>query len=122
MQCPYCGAEAHKVTGKEIYPHRKDLYSKKFYQCKPCDAYVGCHPNSDKPLGRLANADLRRAKMAAHAAFDPIWKSGNKSRSKAYSWLAEAMKLTPDKCHVGMFDVAQCEQVVALCKRSYHAS
>lgn len=73
--CSYCNKPAELVTGKEIYPHRPDLYPKKFWRCRPCTAYVGCHkPNAGygdgtRPLGRLANAELRAAKSAAHAAF-----------------------------------------------------
>jgi hypothetical protein len=73
-KCPYCGKWSEKVSGKVIYSHRPDLYAKVFYRCAPCDAYVGCHPHSERPLGRLADAELRSMKSAAHAAFDPIWR------------------------------------------------
>ena len=53
--------------------------------------------------------------MAAHAAFDPLWKSGQMSRSKAYSLLAQKMGLPKSETHIGMFDVEQCEAVVLLC-------
>lgn len=97
LKCPYCDKNAKLVTGKEIYPHRTDLYGKFFWLCADCDAYVGCHPVTkhnkcaSNPLGRLANAELRKAKMKAHASFDPIWKSGCKSRADAYKWLAESL-------------------------------
>lgn len=114
MLCPYCNAAAPQVTGKEIYPHRADLHTKIFYQCSPCDAYVGCHPGSNKALGRLANAKLRRAKMRAHSAFDAIWKDGNKTRTQAYQWLAHELSISVSECHIGMFDVEMCEEVVEL--------
>lgn len=114
--CPYCNQEAALVSGNKVYPHRLDLISKMFWECKPCDARVGCHPHTIKPLGRLANAELREAKMKAHAAFDPLWKLGTKSRSQAYAWLAEQLNIAPQNCHIGMFDVAQCVQTVAACK------
>lgn len=59
--CDYCGADAKLVTGDVIYPHRHDLRARRFWQCVPCDAYVGTHANSlnHHPLGRLANAELR---------------------------------------------------------------
>ena len=113
--CPYCGSEAELVTGREIYPHRLDLYAKKFYQCEPCDAYVGCHPGTENPLGRLADIELREAKMRAHAAFDPIWKSGNKKRGSAYAWLADQLGIDQKDCHIGMFDVDMCQRVVEVC-------
>lgn len=78
--CDYCGRPARLVGGAEVYPHRPDLSSKRFWLCRPCDAWVGCHPKAEPrrgglgdgtvPLGRLANADLRRAKQRAHAAVE----------------------------------------------------
>lgn len=116
--CPYCQRDAAKVTGKQIYPHRPDLYAKTFYECDPCDAYVGCHPGTDTPLGRLADAELREEKMRAHAAFDPIWRSGSKKRGSAYAWLADQLGIDKKECHIGMFDVAMCRRVVEVCKGS----
>lgn len=115
MKCPYCNADALCVSGDVIYPHRPDLHQKKFYLCKPCDAYVGCHGTTVIPLGRLANAELRIAKMKAHAAFDPMWKAGDITRSQAYVWLADKLGLTTRQCHIGMFDLDQCKQVVQIC-------
>jgi hypothetical protein len=76
------------------------------------------------PLGRLANAELREYKKAAHVAFDTLWKStkrkGYKSsheRSLAYAWLAEELKIHPQKCHIGMMDVDQCRAVIEVCKK-----
>lgn len=113
--CDYCKARAHLVTGKVIYPHRADLAHKNFYSCTPCKAYVGCHPNTIVPLGRLADLELRRAKSSAHAAFDPLWKSKDMTRSEAYEWLAGKLKIHRNDCHIGMFDVRQCRDVVEIC-------
>ena len=115
VKCPYCDNDAVFVKGSKIYPHRPDLYGKKFYLCSPCDAYVGCHSDG-KPLGRLANRQLRKAKMQAHAVFDPLWKDGPLSRTEAYRWLSKAMGLHPDETHIGMFDVGQCLKVEQLVK------
>jgi hypothetical protein len=64
-------------------------------------------------MGRLANAELRRLKQAAHAAFDPIWKAGNMTRTEAYSWLSGVLGISPANCHIGMFDDEACLAVVA---------
>ena len=130
QSCPYCGQQAKLVHGDVIYPHRGDLHSLLFWQCAPCDAYVGCHKNgatflvnkrqvrSDGtiPLGRLANAELRKAKSAAHAAFDPLWRSGQMTRRGAYAWLAGAIGISADDCHIGMMDVDGCKAVVDVVK------
>ncbi|TKK33236.1 zinc-finger-containing protein [Pantoea agglomerans] len=116
IKCNYCGNDAALVSGKEIYPHRPDLYGLQFWSCSPCNAWVGCHKRSNAvPLGRLANAELRKAKSAAHAAFDPIWKSGLKSRRGAYEWLSKRLSIPFKDCHIGMFDVDTCERVVTAC-------
>ena len=117
VACDYCGNDSELVGGDVIYPHRPDLYQKKFYFCRECRAYVGCHPNSTKPLGRLANAKLRAAKMKAHAAFDPLWRQGGMKRNEAYRWLSEMLGIDPSDCHIGMFDVAMCDHAVAACHK-----
>lgn len=121
LRCPYCDELAKLVTGKVIYPHRRDLWDKKLWHCGPCKAWVGCHRDSDKPFGRLANAELRKLKTATHSAFDPIWLDGDKRqrrqrRVKAYTWLAEKMGIDADECHIGMFDEGMCQQAIKICK------
>lgn len=123
--CPYCNAPAYLVTGDVIYPWRRDLAAKKFWKCTACvDSYVGCHPGTDKPLGRLADAKLRLAKSHAHAVFDPIWErkmeregiSKGEARGKGYAWLAGQLGIESKDCHIGMFDVETCIRVVTICR------
>ena len=117
VSCPYCGASAELVGGLALYPHRADLAHKLFYRCWPCDAHCGCHLNSAKPLGRLANAELRRAKQMAHAVFDPLWRGrAGFARSLAYAGLARELGIPGEACHIGMFDVEQCRRVVEACR------
>lgn len=122
--CPYCRSVSEKVHGGMIYQHRPDLAHKTFYRCEPCSAWVGCHPGTAVPLGRLANAELRAAKSAVHAAFDPLWKakmrkencSKHEARGKGYQWLASQLGIEAKDCHIGMFDVGLCERAVAACR------
>jgi hypothetical protein len=123
LLCPYCGNVARLTAGEEIYPHRADLHSRHFWACMPCCAWVGCHPGTKRPLGRLANAELRRLKQAAHAAFDPLWQrkivrdrcSKGEARTAGYLWLAKRMGIHPDNCHIGQFDEARCKAVIEIC-------
>jgi hypothetical protein len=120
VYCDYCKQPAVLVTGSDIYPHRKDLHYGMYWQCKKCSAYVGVHRNSNnKPLGRLANAELREAKQEAHKAFDPIWKEGQLTRSQAYRWLYYQLRdqynIKKKNCHIGTFDVEACTRTVAIC-------
>lgn len=115
VTCPYCHRAGELVSGAAVYPYRLDLRGKSFWRCEPCKAWVGCHPGTIKPLGRLANAELRAAKQRAHAAFDPLWKSGAMGRAEAYGWLADAIGVSRANCHIGMMDVDACSAVVAAC-------
>ena len=118
--CPYCGEVAEMVDGTVVYPHRPDLSEKLFWKCPgDCDAYVGCHPESPHPMGRMANKELRCLKMDAHAAFDKLWKrelGGSMRRKEAYAWLADKMGIDIDECHIGMFDENRCRRVISLCR------
>ena len=114
--CPYCGKPALLKNSRVIYKGRDYGMVWICPDYPACDAYVGCHKDTNKPLGRLANAELRRAKNAAHAAFDPLWKSREMSRRGAYRWLAEQLRIDAQNCHIGMFDVAQCRRVVEICE------
>lgn len=73
------------------------------------------------PLGRLANAELRQAKRAAHAAFDPLWQSRRMSRRSAYAWLAQQLGIAVEDCHIGMFDTESCQRVIAAVREKRYA-
>lgn len=111
VTCQYCSGRALYIDSKVIYNGRS--YGM-IYLCAPCKAFVGVHPGTDKPLGVLANSELRGWKMKAHRSFDQLWKSGIMSRRKAYEWLAEKMNLPVKKTHIGYFQVIQCQEVVRL--------
>lgn len=57
---------------------------------------------------------MARARIAAHAAFDPLWQSGRMTRRQAYGELARRLGIPKHKAHMQMFDIAMCERVVAL--------
>lgn len=125
--CPYCGNKSKLFHGDVLYFGRRDLHDKLFYVCVPCDAYVGCHAGTTKPLGRLANKALRKAKQQAHAVFDPMWQTKMQreslrkkdARGAAYKWLADQMGIERQQCHIGMFDEAQCQKVIEICVPFY---
>ena len=123
VTCQYCGLPAKLVGGNAIYPHRPDLQSLKFYLCRPCNAYVGCHEGTDRAKGSLADAPTREARKRAHAAFDPLWINAKNHRSKtrrnAYKWLSSALGIPAEQTHIGMFDEEMCNKVVqAVANRS----
>lgn len=62
---------------------------------------------------------LARARIAAHAAFDPLWKTGHVSRGRAYEWLARQLGIPITACHMVLMDVAMCQRVVAICSDNW---
>lgn len=114
--CPICSKPGELVGGDVIYPHRRDLYAKRFWKCPDHDAYVGCHPGTEHAMGRMADAATRRLKLDAHAAFDPLWKSGRMKRGQAYGWLAERLGIPKGCCHMGSMSDDNLRRVAAICK------
>jgi len=120
--CPYCLSKAELCDSSEVYRRSYGM----IWLCRKCDAYVGTHKNSKdhKPLGRLANAELREWKKKAHAAFDPLWQrkivrdncSKSKARKAGYKWLADQMGVKFSNCHIGWFNVEECKKVVQICE------
>lgn len=125
--CPYCNQTAVLVDSAEVYGGRS--YGDLFICPGSCHAYVGVHRSSGKPLGTLANAELRQWRQKAHAAFDPLWQAKLRKRRKergadykkvyargsGYKWLRGLMGMTAKECHISMMNVEQCKQVVEIC-------
>jgi len=114
LVCPVCGGGAEIVSGKDIYPLAKkiSLCESRFWRCVNGCSYVGCHPRTHKPLGTLATADMRWARMKAHEAFDVLWRDKGMRRPTAYRWLAGELGLEYGKCHIGSMDIETCRKVV----------
>jgi hypothetical protein len=103
------------VTGADVYRYRPDLADKPIWRCESCGAYTGCHPGTTKRVGRLANAKTRALKVAAHAAFDPMWQREGMSRTAAYRWLREQTGLPERDCHIGWMDDETLRRIPQLC-------
>lgn len=93
-----CGCEkpveARLTDGKEVYPHRRDLFRLPFWKCDICKNTVGCHHKTDKPtqpLGCIPTPELKKARSAIHVVLDPLWESGGMNRKELYAKIATAM-------------------------------
>lgn len=111
LVCPDCGAPM------VLKPSRYG----QFYGCSRwsdtgCRGSHGAHPDG-RPMGTPANAETKRARIEAHAAFDRLWKNGRMSRKRAYRWLRVALNLPKERAHISMFDVPQCEQLIRRVER-----
>lgn len=111
-ECPHCGASCTIVNNAEIYGREYGDWPWAVL-CSGCKAYVGLHPFTSIPLGTLATAPIRKARSAAKDEFNKLWRRGAMTRSAAYAWLAGALGIANvNECHIGWFDVAQCEAVI----------
>lgn len=108
MNCPYCGKPSKWCDNKEVYGKR---YGKSYmcYWCKYCDAYVGCHQNSRRPLGTMANKELRGWRMKAHRLVDPLWQGGGYKRRTVYLRLSEAFG---KQVHIAESDIETCKEII----------
>lgn len=117
-RCPYCDGKAKLLkAGMRGYPYRGDYGA--MWVCIDDGAWVGCHRDSKTyaPLGRLANAALRKLKIEAHAAFDPLWKGEGAplTRVAAYAWLTAALD-APRPVHIGYCSEDECRRVIEACR------
>lgn len=121
-RCRYCEEQVPLLRiGQPGYPYQRDYGP--IWVCVKDQAWVGCHPGTETPLGGLANAELRQAKIAAHAAFDPLWKAKmerdnctkGQARRAGYKWLAKEMGIPWKLCHIGYFNLEECARVVEIC-------
>lgn len=119
--CRYCGGAVRLVSASKVYgpaaAARLGIERQSFYQCQNCNARVGCHPGSTRPLGNLANEALRMKRMETHHAFDSFWKERGMSRTQAYKWMAKKMRLSEELAHIGGFEIDRCQKLIKLCEK-----
>ncbi len=102
--------ECDLVSGSVIYPHRQDLFHLTFYRCPFCKQYIGCHPNSIRPLGCIPTQEMKKARIIIHSLIDPIWKSGKITRGKLYRLIANELGIKT--YHTGWTrSIKQCRDV-----------
>ncbi len=100
IYCCGCSKEVKPrlTSGKEIYPHRKDLVKLPFWKCDDCGNYVGCHHKTKdrtRPLGNIPTPALRIVRKQIHATLDPLWKEGHLSgRQELYARISSKLGYT----------------------------
>ncbi len=116
--CPYCKQRAEFVDSRVVYGKSYGM----IYLCRNCMAWTGVQRGTRKPLGRLANAELRLLKREAHNAFDTLWKVGRFKgrRNEAYKWLAQQLCIPVSSAHIGQFGNRECRRVIQLCREASH--
>jgi|SRR6185369_12624458 len=114
--CPYCGAKAQLKDSSVIYGKSYGFV----WVCAnypKCDSYVGTHKNSKdhKPLGRMANYELRELKKQCHRYFDNLWQQPQKwgyTRSEAYKKMQQVMGMTEYEAHIAKFNEQECQKFI----------
>jgi ssDNA-binding Zn-finger/Zn-ribbon topoisomerase 1 len=98
---------------------KKSRYGQ-FYGCSrwpDCACTHGAHPDGS-PKGIPGDKATREARIAAHEAFDRLWKPrgepGKMPRSEAYRILREMMDMTAGEAHIARFTKEQCKKLIDL--------
>ena len=89
-----CEVSAKLTSGREVYPHRKDLSLLPFWKCNSCGNWVGCHHKTKdrtRPLGVIPTPEIKKARSHIHSLIDPLWKSGTVKRGKLYSMISDSI-------------------------------
>ena len=116
--CRYCGGVIRPVPAESVYGEsagRLGMTGETVYQCQNCNARVGCHKGSARPLGKVANEVLRLKRVETHQVFDAFWQGQGMSRTQAYKWLAAQLHLPESRAHIGGLEMDQCQRVMELC-------
>lgn len=113
LRCPYCGSTAVLRSADGIY--HDNSRDTKLYVCRnypQCDSYVRVHPGTNRPVGTMANKELRALRAEAHRYFDQFYKSGLMSKEDAYSWLADLLCAPLSEAHIGYLGEYYCREVI----------
>lgn len=119
VKCPYCGAHAMRRPASVVYGEAARVKEGYLYVCSrwpACDAYVSAHLKSGRPMGTLANGELRHKRILAHRALEGFRRHNHMEKWEAYRWLQAKLGLGQEQAHIAMFSEYRCGQVVDLCR------
>lgn len=87
MYCVQCEEDVSPdvVSGKVIYPYRKDLYGLVLFQCPNCKNYASEHARV------IPTRTIRKFRQKIHSIIDPLWRSGVVTRSWVYRNMSKAI-------------------------------
>jgi len=117
-RCPYCGRPARIIPAAGILPdHAKVTHLLACSNYPKCDSYVCVHPGTTKPMGVIANAELRKLRQQAHIHFNKLYQTGIMSKDDAYAWLADKIWAPRSEAHIGQLSEYYLQLVIAESKR-----
>ena len=106
LYCPYCGGLAVLRPAEYVYGERNLNPDNYLYVCSgypSCDSYIGVHKKSMRPMGTLANGDLRHKRIEAHRALNKVVQAGIMTKHGAYIWLQNRLCLREKDMHIGIY-------------------
>ena len=117
LYCPYCGRQAVLRPAMYVYGERNLDPDNYLYVCggyPACDSYIGAHKKSLRPMGTLADGDLRHKRILAHRLLNQITDQGIMGRDAVYQWLAVRLGLSYEDTHIGYFSADLCDKAIDL--------
>lgn len=103
--CHCCGGPVKLTNNRDIYGGQSFGAWPYVYRCAQCQAYVGLHPDTDLPLGIMADRHTIQARKEAKTVFQRlVLVKHNRDRNAGYAWLAGELDIPASICHFGMFD------------------
>lgn len=120
--CHCCGGPVKLTNNRDIYNGHSFGEWPFVYRCTQCQAYIGLHPDTDLPLGIMADRATVKARKEAKGAFQALTQERFAGkRSEAYAWLARALGISPSICHFGMFTEQQAGRAGEVCRLAREA-
>ena len=102
LYCPYCKRPGVLRPAAYVYGDNNLDPEKYLYVCSgypSCDSYIGAHKKSMRPMGTMADSNLRNKRIEAHRALDAIWKNGYMTKHSTYIWLQNRLNLR-ERTHI----------------------
>lgn len=114
LRCPYCGSSTRIVPATGILPASSKVTHLLTCSNFPrCDSYVCMHQGTNKPMGTIANGDLRKLRQQAHIHFNKLYQTGVMSRDDAYAWLADKIWVPRSEAHIGCLSEHNLHLIIA---------
>ena len=121
IKCPYCNSPAVLRPASAVFGRNVKSKGSYLYVCShwpKCDAYVSAHKNNLRPMGTLANGELRHKRIIAHRALEAYRTKTRMSKWGIYLWMQGKLRLDARHTHIAMFTEEQCDQLIKECNKA----
>ena len=123
--CPYCGAPVIYAPGQQSlrkeYPP-KGRSSVSLFPLAGLRRLCIRAPARRQPDGHSRQRRLRRKRVKAHDALNPLRQTKHMDKWASYLWLQCKLGLDAEHTHIGAFTEPMCNRVIALCAQEQAAA